>query len=240
MPILETCDPESELEQGDLLKGVSLHWTKLGDSGSLEAAKKCQFDYCLVLSRPCVIEHKSQIVVAAVQAFPQNTPSDIHELDEALAYLKGLRDGTTRPDCFYLGQLPPPASGRYYARFDSLHTLDIPTAKPLRQSVLAKHRIARLNADFRRHLHTGFFSAFAVQGFHDHRWFSDADIDWVLATAAQELSRLNAEMDTARAARQADGGKDNEKKLREHIEDLAAQMKPYKDERDRRSSLGTA
>ena len=61
----------------------------------------------------------------------------------------GARDGGSSPDVFYLGQLPG-RSGRFCARLDSFHTIEIPEEGDQRTQFLTAHRTLTLHADFAR------------------------------------------------------------------------------------------
>ena len=66
MPILETPNPDAPLTQGDILKGVVLHATsrKWDENGGRAETRGAHLS--LVISRPCVAAHKSQVIVAAI------------------------------------------------------------------------------------------------------------------------------------------------------------------------------
>ena len=128
MPIVTTPNDDSPLNQGDILKGIRLYSTadnwddgqELGGSAQLEA----KFELCLVLSRPCVLEHKTDFIVAAVHGIKEAPPPEVvqgkkrgsaekgdlspDEKVEAYrrvrAFLESLRDGVGRTDRFYLGR----------------------------------------------------------------------------------------------------------------------------------------
>jgi hypothetical protein len=72
-----------------------------------------------------VAAHKKHVIVAAVAKFPDNVPRNIDTFHNVLDFLTGIRDGGSSPDVFYLGQLPG-RTGRYCARLDSFHTIEIP------------------------------------------------------------------------------------------------------------------
>jgi hypothetical protein len=167
MPILELPRPDTPLTQGDILSGVQLFLTREGwtDTGGEPARSPAKL--CLVLSRPCVAAHKKQVVVAAIEKFPDNTPKGLDSFDKVLDFLTGLRDGGSSPDLFYLGQLPE-RTGRFCGRLDALFTIDVPADAQTRKAFLGERRLATLHPDFARDLHLRLFNAFASLGFDDH------------------------------------------------------------------------
>lgn len=177
---------------------------------------------------------------------PSQTPAEIKTFERALRFLTEIRDGNDSPDVFYLGQLPGQESdGRYAARLDSIHTIEVPQKPELRQKFLETHRFARLHGDFKRDLHTRLFQAFTSLGFEDISWFSDADLKYLVEVGTAEISVLRADLSRITAATQADGGKGNEAKAAENkIESLEKKLKPYQAEMEHRermrSSSGTA
>jgi hypothetical protein len=122
MPIIESPSLGSPLSQGDILKGIHVFETKVTATGT--EAFKSKGLLCLVLSRPCVAAHKSHIVVAEIHKYPLNLPKEIESFEDCLAFLTDTRDGNSSPDVFYLGHLPQ-IEGRFYARLDRLHTLNL-------------------------------------------------------------------------------------------------------------------
>jgi hypothetical protein len=57
MPIIEVPQPGSPLSQGDILKDLDLFLTADGSDDEGGRPEKSPYHLCLVLSRPCVIEH---------------------------------------------------------------------------------------------------------------------------------------------------------------------------------------
>ena len=111
-----------------------------------------------------------------------------------------LRDGLSRPDRFYLGQIPGEPAGRYYAKFDSLHTIALP--KPAdAKALIPSHRIATLTNEFVRDLHTRIFGAFANLGFNDVRWYSDNDLQWLFNKGEHALELARASMSETKATK---------------------------------------
>jgi hypothetical protein len=125
MPIIELPIPERPLTQGDVLKGVTLFLTKDTSAEAGGEYQKTSHKLCLVISRPCVVGHKPNAVVAAIEKMKDNVPDDVKTFKDILDFLTDLRDGTGSPDVFYLGQVPG-FEGRFGARLDSLHTIQIP------------------------------------------------------------------------------------------------------------------
>ena len=232
MPIIERDFEHDPLEQGDLLRGVKLFLTGKMDALCGGESVFSKTDHCVVLSRSCVTAHKGALIVAAVQKMPSQTPVEIKTFDRALHFLTDLRDGNDSPDVFYLGQLPgKEAEGRYAARLDSIHTIEVPQRPEVRLKFIAKHRFARLQGDFKRDLHTRLFQAFASLGFEDISWFSDADLHYLVEVGRTELAVLNSEKERIAASSQADGGSGNEAKAIDNkVEAIERKMIPYQTE----------
>lgn len=193
MPIIELVPDNAPLTQGDILKGVRLFSTaRSWENDGGEAAQKDD-GYCLVVSRPCVLEHKDSAVVVRIKASGLRIPKDSPDFDQAMQFLKDTRDGVDTPDLFYLGQL----SGEpklYVACLDSFHDIEIPQDAGERAEFVRARRVARLHEDFRRDLHVRIFRAFASLGFDDVGWFSDSDLQWVIATAEQDIRTLQSQI----------------------------------------------
>lgn len=201
MPILLPPDPEAPLRQGDVLAKVSCYLTD--EDGS---ALTSEPGYVLVTSRPCNTIRDEQIIVA--QVVPRSLSSDgvqgLEGVDETRRYLSGLRDGGILPDHFYLGELEPNSGKRYFAKFDSLHTIKIPSGLAERRAFLLKHRRFHLSLEFVRDLHIRIFLSFARLGFDDYDWYSNADLQMVIrqgeaALAKAQSDLANAERDLALA-----------------------------------------
>jgi len=236
MPIIEQHVDGQPLNQGDLLRGVKLFLTGKADALNGGESVLSKSDHCLVLSRPCVTAHKSSVIVASVEKWSSQTPAEINTFDKARKYLTLLRDGNDSPDVFYLGQLPKKESeGRYAARLDSIHTIEIPQKPELRTAFTDKHRFAKLHIDFQRDLHTRVFQAFSMLGFEDVSWFSDADLNFLVKTGKEEAKGYQSDKERLRAAIQADGGKGNEMNAIDNkIAAIERRIKPYQDELDKR------
>src|SRR5437868_5591727 len=119
MPILVIPTPESPLTQGDILKGVKLYETAPEGTSCLAGPK-----YCMVVSRPCVVAHKTRVVVVGVEKYKADKPNIVKYTD-VIDFLESIRTGEKRPDCFYVGQLPGEESGRYHAKLDSFYTIQL-------------------------------------------------------------------------------------------------------------------
>ncbi len=230
MPIIEEPIPGSPLSQGDILKGIRLFET--GGDWKMSQCLADKYCACLVLSRPCVVFHKERLVVAAVRKYAENPPTSVTTFKDVMDFLAVIRDGIKTPDGIYLGQIAQLGAGRYSAQLDSIHTLVLPTETRVRGELVKSHRIGRLTADFARDLHTRIFTAFAVQGFDDFRWYSDEDLRWVVSTGKAELAACEAELNKASAS----GFKnDSEKKsLESKFNDRKATIQPFEEELEKR------
>ncbi len=236
MPIIEPHVSVEPLNQGDLLRGVKLFLTGKADALTGGESVVHKNNHCLVLSRPCVIAHKKSVVVAAVEKLPPHTPADIKTLARAVDFLTQLRDGNDSPDVFYLGQLLGKESeGRFAARFDSIHTIEVPQKPDLRTAFVEKHRFAKLHIDFQRDLHTRLFQSFSTLGFDDISWFSDADLNFVVEMGNAEIKSFQLDIERFNASNRADGGKGSETKpIETKIATLTNRIQPYQIELDRR------
>jgi len=239
MPITETSKPGAPLSQGDILKDVNLFVTGEGWNASNGAATKSPHRICLVLTRPCGIEHKESVIVAGVEKLQDDVPRELDTFKKVLSFLTNLRDGLSSPDVFYLGHLPP-LPGRYGARLDSLHTIQILPSGPVRQTFVASKRIFALHPDFVRDLHARLFRAVASLGFDDYGWLSDADLKWLLDRGRTELLQAQAriqEYRTQQSGQEAKGARFEERPLRE-AEDahqkVSELLRPYESEYQRR------
>jgi hypothetical protein len=187
MPIVEIPKAHAPLTQGDILKDITLFATKEGwlDQGGQPA--KAPFKMCLVVSRPCGIAHKRFVTVAGIEKYADDVPKTIDSFDKVAAFLTGARDGIRAPDVLYLGQLPEMA-GRYCARLDSLHPIEIPADQTVMEEFLKGKRVATLLPDFARDLHLRLFNAFATLGFDDHSWPSTKDLEWLVNQGHADVS----------------------------------------------------
>jgi hypothetical protein len=81
MAILELPESGAPLSQGDILKGITLFVTDGGWNVTGGDLLKAPFEKCLVISRPCAIAHKKQIIVAGIDKIPDQVPKDINTLN---------------------------------------------------------------------------------------------------------------------------------------------------------------
>jgi len=245
MPILIEVSDDAPLNQGDILTGISLFqtdsdWTK--DGGDARQAKS---PVCMVLSRPCAVLHKPQIIVAAVECIKGETPKEANTFAKVMLFLEKLRDGFGSPDRFYLGQQIPSLAdtGRFFARLDSLHSVRLPQADSL-PDLLRSHRVATLAEDFRRDLHRRILSAFAAMGFNDYGWYSDQDLCWLIPLGKGELKELEGKIQKMRAeiAKNVSSGEEKRNtgirvqvdKLSKKAEEISRELEEYEQERVRR------
>ena len=66
MPIIETPTSGSPLSQGDILKDIHLFTTGEAWGAQNGTATKSPRGLCVILSRPCAIEHKRSVIVAGI------------------------------------------------------------------------------------------------------------------------------------------------------------------------------
>lgn len=234
MPIIEPPDEGAAMAQGDVLFQVPLHRTLLSE-GEPES-KKSKSPLCLVISRPCNLAHKTDVLVAEIVKFDQSVPRGIERFDQALDFLKTQRDGVGSPDCFYLGEILG-QDGRFLAKLDALFTI---AAKD--PSHLLKHRVASINPAFQRDLHIRVFNAVASLGFDDVDWLPTSDLVLLKTIGEGELAKLESDRasELAGQARQEFGSKPfADKKLKEveaSIAKLEGDMKPYLDQLEHRKA----
>jgi hypothetical protein len=239
MPIVEPPTAGSPLNQGDILRGITLLVTKESWNEKGGDVARAPFKMCMIVSRPCVVDNKKHITVTGVDKYPDETPRDVNTFDKVLDFMTGARDGQTSPDVFYLGQLPG-MRGRYCARLDSLHQIEIPIDPAVREAFVAKTRVASLIPDFLRSLHTRLFGAFANLGFDDHRWPSTEDLKWIVMQGQADIAKQEGEVNQHHAqqlSREAEDKKFEPKPLTAAEQDLAilkARVKPYEQELARR------
>ena len=225
MPIIESVHVDDPITQGDVLQNVPLHRTLIADSEPRSVQSKSPL--CMVISRPCGIAHKDDLLVAEIEKYDQSVPKGVESFAEALDYLQTQRDGTSSPDRFYLGEIPG-KDGRYVARLDALFTLSVKD-----KANLLGFRIAGLNPDFQRDLHLRVFSAIASLGFDDVDWLPTADLEFLKTIGEGELAKLKSLAAAERASKaKQDFGSNrfDEKelfKLDRSIESLQAAMEPY-------------
>jgi len=239
MPIIEPARSGAPLTQGDLLSGIALFATKgsWDDKGGQASVVKSEL--CLVLSRPCVAAHKTHVVVAAVARFSDSVPKNIDSFDKVLDFVTGIRDGGSSPDVFYLGQLPG-RNGRYCARLDSFHTIEVPEATQERDQFLSARRTLTLHPDFARDLHMRVLGAFASLGFDDHSWPSTDDLQWLVTQGQTDIAAATLmvrQFEAQKASRGAEGMQFKESDLttaQEKLDKLKERVAPYERERQSR------
>jgi hypothetical protein len=225
MPIIEPVHADAPIAQGDVLCEVPLHRTLIADGDPRNERSKSPL--CMVISRPCNLMHKSDLLVAEIAKYSRSVPKDVCRFDQALDFLKTQRDGIASPDCFYLGEIPG-RDGRFVAKLDALFTLSVPDKRNL-----LKYRIASLNLDFQRDLHLRVFNAIASLGFDDVDWLPTSDLEFLKQIGEGELADLESQAADERAvkARQEfNSSKFSDKKLAEleqSISSLRAVMEPY-------------
>jgi hypothetical protein len=225
MPIIQPVnDPSTPLSQGDILKGVCLFSTKKSWAPNGGEPAPTPNTLSLVLSRPCVAAHGASIVVALIEQYKNKAPVEFSSYEAALDFFTAIRDGQTTPDLFYLGQIPN-IPGVYCARFDSVHTIQVPKeGTSERQAFLAASRIGRLDEAFAHDLHVRHFRAFASLGFDDHGWFSTDDLRVLVAVADKDEKKLQADLAaiTARLELGQSQGFHHESEKKKHEKDAAA------------------
>lgn len=242
MSIIDPPTDSTQLLQGDILKGVALYATERSweDGGGKPA--KLNHNFCLVLSRPCVAIHKNHIIVAGIEKYQEPVPRDV-TFEEAIDFLTTIRDGSSSPDCFYLGQLPV-SNGRFCARLDTLFSIQVPSSESERASFLKKARVGSLNIEFARDLHLRVFRAFASLGFSDQGWLSDADLNWVVEIGKSDLLAEEAKFQkekVTKAGQLAKGEQFSHKafnKSEQRVAKLKTELQPYVDERECRGTNG--
>lgn len=241
MPIIEPVPAGLPLSQGDVLQGIQLFSTRecWGPNGGEAALANGQ--HCLVISRPCVASHKGHVTVIPIEQVRGGIPSDIKTFDDVLKFLRDTRDGVDAPDNFYVGELPG-KSGRYSARLDSFHNVQVPSDPRDRQTFLDSRRIGRLSIDFARDLHVRIFRAFASLGFDDISWLTDQDLQWIVDKGRSELASAEQSFHERQAAKSQ---KDFEGKTfpsneiaaaQNKVEEMKAKLVAFEDELARRTS----
>ena len=241
MAIIEPHSRGTPLAQGDILKGIPLFSTRKSADADGYSASDTKLNLCLVLSRQCVVEHKRSLVVAGVGKYSEDIPPTL-TFSELIDFLKTVRDGVDSPDLFYLGHLPE-LPGRYCARLDSLHTLELPPKPEDRQAFIDTHRIATLSKDFARNLHIRIHQAFADMGFEDYRWLSDGDLKLIVAQGREETSRIETDQQLAGLSRDLAGKSTDQKQIvkdQNSLEDIKKRVAPYVKELARRNPESTA
>jgi hypothetical protein len=198
MPIVVPSEPTASLDQGDILVGVKLYLTSSKDEFP---SAKLGSEMALVMSRPCVAVNKKRVVVAVIEPFARELAKNFQPTDmkHLLRVVTEVRDADGS-DVFYLGELPGLGHGRYQARLDSLVTIEVPVDSTARAQWTARVRKASLHPDFRRDLHTRLFLSIAKQGFDDHGWMSDADLDLVIQFGRSKVTEAEHAVQAAEVA----------------------------------------
>ena len=241
MPIIELPARSEPLSQGDVLEGVRLFATATSWDADGGTSQKAPHKLCLVLSRPCVAAHKKHVTVAGIEKYPDQVPKDVDSFAKVRAFLTDMRDGFGSPDIFYLGQLPN-RTGRFCARLDALYCVEVPGEPSDLENFLARTRIGSLSDDFVRDLHLRVFMAVASLGFHDNKWLSDGDLNWLVEVGEKEVKTAELELQSAKAeksGRDAEGKQFKEgtiERLEDKLTDLQDQLEPFASERTLRQS----
>jgi hypothetical protein len=228
MAIIEPHSRGTPLSQGDILKGIRLFLTRKGTDAGDSTASEAKFGLCLVLSRQCVVEHKQSLIVAGVMKYSDDVSPEL-TFQEVIDFLETARDGVNAPDQFYLGHLPD-LPGRYCARLDSLHTVELPPKPEDRQAFVDAHRIAQLNKDFVRDLHIRVHRAFANMGFEDYQWLSDVDLKLVVAKGYSEIRKVEEDQQMARLTRESSGKPTDAKQITKDqntLDGIKKRVEPY-------------
>lgn len=237
MPITETALADAPLSQGDILSDLRLFATKIAPGGGEAASVPNRF--ALVMSRPCVAVHKENITVAAIEKYKGSVPSDVKNFEDILGFLVDTRDALEAPDVFYIGQIPG-FDGRFCARIDSLHCIQIPSDATARMDFLRKHRIAKLHPDFLRDLHLRLFRTFASLGFDDLSWFSTEDLEWLVSAGRADVASAEGDLQqkqVAKGRKEFEGGQfamNEITKAAAKLSELKNRIAPYELELSRR------
>lgn len=176
----------------------------------------------LVVSRPCNAMRAGRLVVAEVVKRSLAGLKTAETLAEMKSFFITVRDGEGRPDTFYLGELAP-GTDRYFAKLDSLRTIQIPEDAGGRQAFTKRHRRFRMNPEFARDLHVRLFKAFASLGFDDDGWWTDADLKLVVEMGEAEMALLDAAVRSLEArVRVLHTDEGNKKEFKQIEEELKA------------------
>jgi hypothetical protein len=238
MAIIEPHSLGAPLSQGDILKGIRLFLTRKSPDSEDYISSEAKFGLCLVLSRQCVVEHKRSLVVVGVMKYSGDVSPDL-TFQEVVDFLETARDGVNTPDQFYLGHLPS-LQGRYCARLDSLHTIELPSKPEDRQAFIDTHRIARLNKDFIRDLHLRVHQAFANMGFEDYQWLSDGDLELLVEKGNSEIRKIEEDQRMATLTRESSGNPADSKQInkdRNTLITIRKRVEPFANELARRRGL---
>lgn len=235
MAIIEPHVQGLPLSQGDILKGIRLFLSReRADAGAFEPAE-AKFGMCLVLSRQCVVKHKQSLIVAGIVKYSEDVKPDM-SFEETVDFLETAREGVNTPDQFYLGHIPSQA-GRFCARLDSLHTIELPKKPEDRQAFVDAHRVARMNGDFVRDLHIRVHQAFANMGFEDYQWLPDEDLRLIVEKGNSELRMIQEKQRMAQMTRESSGTKTDASQITKDqniIGALSKKLQPYVEEWEKR------
>ena len=193
MPILLPAEPSAPLNQGDVLLNVV---TAIADANGPLANTPGPV---IVISRGCNAIRDANVIVAPITKCDLTALEDLQTFRDFLDFFKALRDGDSRPDSFYLGEMAVGSNERYVAKFDALYTIRIPLAADARKQFLDDHRRFTLTIDFQRDLHQRLFRAFASMGFDDDGWWTDQDLKFLVDKGNALLRQQEADIQTAKA-----------------------------------------
>lgn len=249
MPIVVRPEESSPLAQGDILRGVPFALT--GKDNLLIADRSVS--YVLIMSRPCKALRDDVVVVAPIVAYPleiaegQKPDSPAGGLDKVRRVLAAQRDGIRGgnfSDALYLGTLDANSTRRYAAQLTTLSTVQVPQEPSQRHQWILERRAWRLSGDFVRDLHTRLILTFTRLGFEDDSWYSDADLDIMINTGEGELVHHQGQLLLAQQAVQRDEALNKTVSKQQYqalevkksaVADAEAKVKPYQDEREKRS-----
>jgi hypothetical protein len=230
MPILLPAQADNQpMEQGDVLGEIQ---TYVADHMSSDPAPIMDEGLVLVISRPCNALRSKRLVVAEVVKRSLAGLKGAETLREIKVFFVTVRDGDGTPDTFYLGELEP-GPDRYFAKLDSLRTIQVPDDEGARQAFIKRHRRFKLNPEFARDLHVRIFKAYASLGFDDDGWWTDADLDLSCRKGEADVAALRAAVQALEAQldvlKTAEGSKkelkQNEEQLKEKRGALASAEK---------------
>lgn len=241
MPIIEQVSVDEPLSQGDILRAIPLFVTeKCWEQGGGKALPT-KHRYCLVISRPCALAHKEYAAIVPIEQYKGNVPGDVKTFDDLLTFLRAIRDGIASPDVFYLGEIDG-EKGKFCARLDSFHTIELPEDQGVRTSFVKDSRVGRLSIDFARDLHVRLFNVFASLGFNDVEWFSDEDLNWAIEKGRIEVAeaeRNSAEKKSAKSQKGFEGAQFPEAQVKaaeDRVTEIRAKLVPFEVEYQRRQA----
>jgi hypothetical protein len=246
MPIVVPAVEGAPLSQGDILRNVP--FVAVGVDGN--AVLDPSVPFVLVLSRPCKALRDDVVVVAPVVPYPldlaevaKGSTSPVGGLERMRRFLAGLRDGIKGgdfSDALYLGAFEEGGTKRFAVQLTSLCTARVPTELDQREGWLKTHRVACLDVEFLRDLHTRVVLTFTRLGFDDHAWYSNADLDVMVSAGEAEVAHLKSDLVAAEQAIQQKlaanrpASKEQTEALdrkRTGLEEAEAKLKPYLEQR---------